>query len=220
MKIIIITVILVSFLHSQDMKRIESILDDITELRTKYADCQSTLTDIATLQEQYENKDDVSKLKSKINSLNNALSSRNNIIVENKKILKANEDEISTLKTKINSLNSELSNQGKAIAQNKKVIKQKVDKDENSFPKLILKDKYKNKNSIISFKPSPFRLKAESYIFDAPNGLEIDIWNKHRSFTSGTKTSSWTKITGFFIDKKWQKAKQEMWVESKNTVKR
>jgi len=30
----------------------------------------------------------------------------------------------------------------------------------------------------------------------------------------------WIKITGFFVDKKWKKAKNELWVKKINTVNR
>ncbi len=38
-----------SFLHSDEMKRIESIVQDITKLRAEYEECKNTLNGVKTL---------------------------------------------------------------------------------------------------------------------------------------------------------------------------
>jgi len=34
------------------------------------------------------------------------------------------------------------------------------------------------------------------------------------------KKKNWVKITGYFIDKKWKKAKKEMWIKDSKVSKR
>lgn len=96
--------------------------------------------------------------------------------------------------------------------------------DESPFPDLMMKDEYKkdspNKNEIITFKASAFRLKTDSVVYDAANGKKIDLWEKGTSFTSGSMMDGWIKISGYFVKRKWKKAQKEMWVKSAQTIKR
>lgn len=96
--------------------------------------------------------------------------------------------------------------------------------DRYSFPKLMMKEEYQTKlpegDKLVEFKPSPFRLKTESIIYDAIDGNKIDKWEKGRSFTSNTKTNNWIKISGYFVKKKWKKADGDMWVKKAQVVKR
>jgi len=93
-----------------------------------------------------------------------------------------------------------------------------------SFPKLMMKEEYQKKlpvaDEIVEFKPSPFRLKTDSIIYDAIDGNKIDKWERRRSFTSSVMTNSWIKISGYFVKRKWKKADGEMWVKRAQVVKR
>ena len=115
-----------------------------------------------------------------------------------------------------------------------------VCKDDNPFPQLMMKEKKNIKpleteaQMVIEIKKTPtviverittekasvYRMNKEAEIYDAPHGKLIDRWEEKTSFTSNISEGEWIKITGFFVDRKWQKAKEEMWVKAVDTVKR
>ncbi|QOY53457.1 hypothetical protein HUE88_06765 [Candidatus Sulfurimonas baltica] len=86
-----------------------------------------------------------------------------------------------------------------------------VAQEENSFPKLAMKEQYKEK--VVAFKAAPFVLQTDSIIYNSINGKKIDEWKKGTSFTSNQKSENWIKITGYFVDRKWKNSKTEMWVK-------
>lgn len=115
----------------------------------------------------------------------------------------------------------------------------KTCEEKNIFPKLMMRedslqeesfkvDPFRvessplnlDNNKIVTFKPSAFRVKFTTAIYDSPNGKKIEVWEKNRSFTSTQKVKNWIKITGYFIDKKWQKAKRDIWVKEEDVFKR
>jgi len=100
--------------------------------------------------------------------------------------------------------------------------------DDNPFPKLLKKEtkpapkkKKENVSKSTSISTSGvYRIKGESSIYDAKEGKVIEIWEDTRSFTSNVFKDEWIKITGYFVDKKWRKASNEMWVKRENTIHR
>ncbi|MBE0514184.1 hypothetical protein [Sulfurimonas sp.] len=96
--------------------------------------------------------------------------------------------------------------------------------EESPFPDLMMKEEHKksspDKNEIITFTASAFRLKTESVIYDAANGEKIELWEKGTSFTSNSMMDGWIKISGYFVKRKWKKAQREMWVKQAQTIKR
>jgi len=116
-------------------------------------------------------------------------------------------------------------------------------KDDNPFPKLMPKESKEVKpvavikvekvapavkkevntstsKKVVSAKASAYRLKQESAVYDSINGKVLAVWEEKTSFTSNITQGKWVKITGFFVEKKWQKAKQTLWIEAKNTIRR
>jgi predicted RNase H-like nuclease (RuvC/YqgF family) len=75
-------------------------------------------------------------------------------------------------------------------------------------------------NQVQKFEATTFRLKSASDIYDGIDGDVLFTWEKSRSFTSTIMSAKWIKITGYFVDKKWQAAPQELWVEKENAIKR
>ncbi len=73
---------------------------------------------------------------------------------------------------------------------------------------------------IVSKKASSYRMKNETAVYDKVNGNVVAIWEAKTSFTSNVRQGNWVKITGYFVHKKWQRAKKELWVQSKDTIKR
>lgn len=101
--------------------------------------------------------------------------------------------------------------------------------DDNPFPKLLKKEKKIEvekvpKKATLSKQEiktsSVFRIKGESAVYDKPNENVIAVWEDTRSFTSNISKEHWVKITGFFVDRKWRRAKSDMWVKKENTISR
>jgi len=156
--------------------------------------------------------------------------------------------ELQALKTKTASLEKKCV--PKTITKVKKVTKRVESKsiclDENPFPQLMMKDekavrpvlpkkrlidKEEVPNSleevmsedlkeVILEKGRTYRLKQESAIYDVPNGKVIAIWEEKTSFTSNIYKGRWIKITGHFINMKWKKSTEEMWVKAKDAFER
>ena len=185
-------------MQSDEIKRIESIVNDITKLRNQNKECQEKL-----------------KLKTNDTKLNKKTKKLKNQIKKHKNLLKVKEKEIKTLK------NQRKSNKKENLGEICKI--QKFDKP-NKFPKLILKDKYL-KYQIIKIKASSYHLKVKAKIYNKVNGKHIETWNKGTSFTTNEKAlleskDSWFRITGFFINAKWVKSQSQMWIKTKYTKKK
>jgi hypothetical protein len=68
--------------------------------------------------------------------------------------------------------------------------------------------------------PSAYRFATNAGVYNGINGTNIDMWEQGRSFTSGTSSSGWVKITGYFVDRVWQPAEEEMWVKESDVIRR
>ncbi|MDD2828935.1 MAG: hypothetical protein PHW18_05115 [Sulfuricurvum sp.] len=68
--------------------------------------------------------------------------------------------------------------------------------------------------------PSAYRMATNAGIYNAINGTKIDMWESGRSFTSGTANNGWVKITGYFVNRVWTRADEELWVKESDVIKR
>jgi hypothetical protein len=178
------------------MDRIEEIVKDIESLRADYNSCKKEL-DI------YQNTNNPNN-KSKKPYLNKE---KINLV-----LIKEYEEKIKSKDKKIKSLENKISKM--LVSKN---IKQEVCKDDNPFPKLIMKETTEKEEN---FKASAFRLNIDSNIYDSINGKVVYKWESKTSFTSSVMTQKWIKITGYFTNKVWKKADEELWVKKTNTIKR
>ncbi|WP_373035453.1 hypothetical protein [Sulfurimonas sp.] len=226
MKALFIILLLISFLHSDEMKRIESIIEDITKLRIDYEECQKSLKDkevlkanIVTLKKDDSEIENYRKLlkeqrqknvllNAKIDHLNESSSNYSKTIGKYKKLLKIKDKEILALKNKLNKPKKKSTKKQKTVEICLK------NEDDNPFPKLMPKENTRIEEIVQTTKAATFHLIADAFIYDAPNGRQIDSWTEKTSFTSTKKTTNWIKITGHFINRKWVKAKKEMWIEN------
>lgn len=195
MKTVFIILALLSYLYADEMKRIESIVQDITELRGDYEKCQD-------LYKQEKKKNIILKAETEYND---------DLIKSNKSLAKTVENLEKQIKIQKKLLTSKDNEINKLLKSGKKVCK-----TENVFPKLMMK----KEETIQKFKARPFRLKIDSDIYDAVDGNKIDEWSKGTSFTSNEKTDSWVKITGYFVNKKWKKSTKDMWIKESNVSQR
>jgi len=157
---------------------------------------------------------------------------------DNLTLLAKVEKENKQLKSEINKLKDK---QCPMCSPCKKCVPKTVEKackDKNPFPKLMPKNseiipQTEEANLVIEVKKtsvqakqvktkkaSAYRLKKESVIYDAIEGKTVEVWEKKRSFTSNISQGQWVKITGYFVDKKWKKAKNSLWIKAENTIKR
>ena len=245
MKLLFVCVTLVVFLCADEMQRIEAIVNDITKLRSDYNECKTQLkSNKTTIKEvkkidcskykkelkKYKNTTKkyrklLKKEKQKNSALKKKMSSMSDLSMELDKsldgvkaqdikylhreinkyriLLRIRDDKIKDLKNKLGSCS-----QSSAVDSSKK------------SPKLATKNELQNKNGVKEFKSRPFRLKANSKIFNVPDGKIITEWEKDASFTSNKKLNNWVKITGYFVNKKWKRSKKEMWVQEEKTFKR
>ncbi len=95
----------------------------------------------------------------------------------------------------------------------------KIDKLSRGSKKVLPVKDIESKR-VVSKKASSYRMKNETAVYDKINGNVVAIWEEKTSFTSNIKQGDWVKITGYFVHKKWQRAKKELWVQSKDTIKR
>ena len=68
--------------------------------------------------------------------------------------------------------------------------------------------------------PSAYRMASNAPVYSAPGGSVVDTWEERRSFTSGTANNGWIKITGYFVNRVWTRADQELWVKESDVIRR
>jgi len=244
MKFLLITIFFITCVQADEINRIESIVQDITELRSDYEVCQNKLKALIdedrttanvtlsnTTEESTCKKEKVSAeyykalwMKEKNRIL---LSTQNKSIKSEKKIdkiIKTKDNEILALKKeylkKIKSKDEKIKSLESALKSLKKksTLSSTTCENENSFPKLVMKEKYEKieiQNSI-----GTYRLKVDSDIYNRIDGKVVDSWERGVSFTSSKSSKNWLKITGYFVNKKWTPAIKNMWIKKVHVIKR
>jgi len=139
-------------------------------------------------------------------------------------------DNISTLRVDYERCQKELKSKVvHSVSKVKKGIDYKKlyeqEKAKNRVLVLELKRKVKQKSHleeivVKSNKASAYRLLIDADIYDGIDGKVMDNWEARTSFTSSQRTALWVKITGYFVDKRWQKAKRSLWIKSDKVFKR
>jgi len=230
MKLLLITILLTSFLFSDEMQRIDSIVKDISKLRQDYAKCQESLKTVQPIEinmVEYQQNDDV-------------LNRYKRLLLDEKEKNAILVDEIDSLSSSITKLKNRKVKEP-TIVQEVKVVKEVElvevvklveicsntnDINPNPFPKLMPKEKKTEKKISkkvqkkveIKHGAKTYRLNKDSSIYNARDGKKVDSWEKDSSFTSNKQTAIWIKITGYFVNKKWQRAKKELWVKQSDTT--
>jgi len=197
----VLVFVMFNYVSADEMQRIESIVKDISKLRGDYEVSQNELNACrAKLDEEKKRNEALTKEFNLYSSFTkNEIESLKNQLKEAKLSIKNKESKIN------NSDNEKSKNEENCL--NNQIIS-----DENQFPQLKMKDKYKDLEMEF-FKATSFRLTKKSTIYDSVNGNKIDEWDGMSSFTSNQKTKDWIKITGYFINKKWTKADKALWVK-------
>jgi len=226
MKFLIVSLLIATTLLSNEIQRIEAIVEDIAKLRVSYEECKKELNSKTVISKSSDTEfKEIDRLKrllkieiekndillTKIDLINNINIDTENLkneIKEYKKLLEDKNVEINLLKK----------NNTKIVCK-PRVIIQKCE-ELNVFPNLVMKEKYNKKETIKNIKATSFRLKEKSDIYDSINGKVIKNWEEGVSFTSNIASQNWIKITGYFIDKQWNGAKVDLWIRKNNVLQR
>ena len=211
MKTVFLTfLLLLSNLNADEITRIESIVNDITKLRINYEKSQEELASCAVSLKDEKEKNSI--LIQELNS--DTLSNKKEI--EYKKSIKNLESKIKELEkiVKAKENKNKINKKDTTVCLNNQI------KDKNVFPKLQIKNEFLETENLESFQASSFRVNKKATIYNSINGSKITEWEENTSFTSNQKTKNWIKITGFFVEKVWQKATDEMWVKIEDTKQR
>lgn len=176
-----------------DLQRLDLMVKDIEQLRFSYDNSQKLLEECKSKLFLQEDKDveKISKMyKNRINDLENQIKKLKKQIKSKDKI-----QEVKTIeKVKIKEVCSNSLN------------------NKNEFPKLTMRTS--------RVKAGTYRLKVESEIYDEIDGKVVETWEASTSFTSNIVQGDWIKITGYFVDRQWQKAQKPLWVKARNALKR
>ena len=213
---IAIFLLLISSVNADEITRIESIVKDIKDLRSSYAQAQNIIVDykieVKTLQEKNIQLHDDLELYADYNEKEK----------KNKLTLISLEKEIKRLNTLLKT-----KEKFKKPCKIERIpsLKTQIEVNENQFPSLIMKEKYKKKMEVkkvdehlLAFKAKAFKLNKYAFVYDAIDGEVVESWEEKRSFTSNVQSENWIKITGYFIDKVWQPSQKELWLKKEDIV--
>ena len=243
MRLLLLSLLGVSMLFSDEIQRIESIVNDIGKLRNDYEKCRLELdsankNQIVSVKSYPDDELNICKAKLKDEKEKSAiLYSEIEAYSAKKSDKKALDKEIEELKKQISDRDKNLKikeNEIKSLENHyiaKLQSKDKIIKDlknqinpmkTNVFPNLKMKEHYQkeNKENIVKVKAASFRLKRDASIYDNIGGKEILRWERETSFTSNTRSENWIKITGYFVDKVWRSATSGMWIKRSDVIKR
>ena len=202
----------------QIIQNAKSSREDVTFNQEKFiAEYEEALK-----KQKEESENQIEILKKTIKSKENEIIYLKN---ENNAILLRKEEEIISLKNQINKTKKtkEISHKStpvvavpvSCVAENPfPTLQMKyplvVDEAQEIIPENSLPQKREYK--IETTEPKAYKLLIQSNIYDAIDGEVYDIWEEGTSFTSNIKSDGWIKITGYFVERKWKKAKEELWI--------
>jgi hypothetical protein len=226
--------LLCGVLSANEIERIESIVNDVTRLRTNYEICQQKLIVTEAEAKSSDRKADTTHyeaLEKKISALEKALEASR----ENERLSERSLEHANTQIAQLNKLVSEQKQHVAVLSEVKpqqRVVTKTVEvpkpcPDPNPFPKLMMKETQPVVKSVakngetIYFDACAFRVTEESDIYDAPDGKVIERWEAKTSFTSNQKRGGWVRITGYFVEGKWRPSRDRtLWVKEALTLKR
>lgn len=71
-------------------------------------------------------------------------------------------------------------------------------------------------------KSSAYRMASNAPIYNAPGGSVVDTWEERRSFTAGNPSGGWVHITGYFVNRVWQRTAEgeNLYVRESDVIRR
>lgn len=203
-KTILCISLLTAITQADEIERINALAKEVQNLRQNYEICRQKLNTSSKSTQKPSNK----KQKEKIEALQEELATYKAKLRSYKGDVEDLRLENETLKAKIDAKNKEIEALKEKSAKNTPVT------DEQKQTACSKDEK------VAITKPKTFRTNKEAPIYDAKNGKIIDTWEKRRSFTSYIESGDWIKITGYFVDRKWRKAKKELWIKKEDAIVR
>lgn len=219
MKYSILVLAFISVLSANETHRVKSMVDDIAQLRENYAKCKAELA--LKQSNSGDSNTTLAELEKKLEIQNKMIETKDKTIYS----LKKDFDEKLKIKDE------------KILSLEKSI---KASKDENKFPKLMMKENNTTtaKESVqieksvvsekITQKPAieesymvaavTLTLKVDASIFDAINGKKVAEWKKGTPFTSNQRSKNWIKATGCFAGKNWKQCENEFWIEQEKVL--
>ncbi len=191
MKYILILIFIFSFSFSDEIKRVDSIVKDITELKQQHKICQKKLHKYSDKNEKYRRK--LKELKNEISKYKKLLKDKNKEI----KKLKISKDGICKQKK------FDKPNEFPNLILKPQYTKYNIITTKPATYRLKSNTNIYNK---INGKPIKSWKEGVSFTTNIKATLQ--------------KKDSWLKITGFFIDGTWVKSQSQMWIKTKYTKKR
>ncbi|WP_310439970.1 hypothetical protein [Sulfuricurvum sp.] len=69
---------------------------------------------------------------------------------------------------------------------------------------------------------SAYRMASNAPIYNAPGGSVVDTWEERRSFTAGNPSGGWVHITGYFVNRVWQRTAEgeNLYVRESDVIRR
>jgi len=224
-------------LQGNEIERIESIVNDVTQLRARYEECRATLAlmgnrqnDAARCSAQEERirtlEAESEKLREQNRVLQHALEHATAQATQLEQLVQEQKRHIASLNTARPAEERPAPAPARCVAECP---------DPNPFPKLAPKQLEAAAVPVraaepaatpeaesVSFEAAAFRLVEESAIYDAPGGKVVARWEAQTSFTSNRKRGGWIQITGYFVDRKWRPCSgdERLWVEERLAQKR
>ena len=243
MKKIVLACALSALLYGDEIERINALVKEIAGLRIGYEQCKQELylykhqtrmqENDSQIQEcedalhklSLSSKNESQKLQKEIENLKNQIKKyKNSLKVKSNKIAKLEKELVKYKQNKQKKLRNQIkkkhpTNTEEVCSAPAVIIKEKQKQTYIALDKegrVVIKESYK----ITTTRPKTFRTLREAVIYDKPGGIQADKWEKGRSFTSYIESGSWIKITGYFVNRKWTKAKKEMWIKKSDVFER
>jgi len=149
-------------------------------------------------------------------------------VVQEKIVTKVIEptDKIKALQTKLAQHEAQLA---KLKAQPQKLTPPKTTKVIATAPEKVQKVAQESKvSAVIPATPkkggwsSAYRMASNAPIYNAPGGSVVDTWEERRSFTAGNPSGGWVHITGYFVNRVWQRTAEgeNLYVRESDVIRR
>ena len=238
--------LIASLLGGDEIERINNLAKEVEALRIHYDACMQKLqlcsqngsskSDSLLQKCKHDRTVRIGEKRSKNEKERKKIRYLESRIKEYEKTLKAKEEKIAILEKELLRLQKERSKKKESSKKREKkrscvkTLKTKncptsvvvVQKSKERTHLILKKDgnvAVKKSSKITITQPRTFRTRSEAPIYDAKDGKIVNRWEKGRSFTSYIESGDWIKITGYFINRKWTKAKEELWIKKCDTMK-
>jgi len=102
-----------------------------------------------------------------------------------------------------------------------KALEDEIKSLKNQINELKKSKKSTMEESLVSFSPTTFQTQKEAPLYPSAKSREVvEYWEKGRSFTAYQKQGERIRISGYFVEKVWQKAEGDLWIDAADVAKK